>query len=445
MLIIRAAHHFITVMTHEFCKVCVLALKGYLRYNRKVLGFLREQMQHMEPFWDHPPEKPDDISDVSWQEALITLRSTLDLGDYLYEQHCSPFNLSTFYKASDARKAVETMCQVLGKLAKRYFYKKDIYIKETIPGSSISYDEQDLHAKLDYVLNDKPLPEWCISKDFNQQEWGLVKKEHKDRIKGLKIITVDENLQLTEGKEEGFWFNWEVTAKQAIPTQSELDLERFAEFFSEVAIMGSLRNPFVTDFWGATMSGLLIMERSQGDLVDWYRQKPDLNWALKIKALTAAATGLEYVHSQKIVHRDVNSRNFRIFDKDPMVRIADFSTARTLDDIRTKTVRSTGTFLYVAPEIHRGSPHSRQSDVFSFGVVIHEVAAQREPYRLQRQDSNATLVERKEREDSPCRVPENCPSDLKTIMQKCCSRNPSKRPSMADVRRFLEEMSQGSF
>lgn len=92
------------------------------------------------------------------------------------------------------------------------------------------------------------------------------------------------------------------------------------------------------------------------------------------------ALGLAEAHRHGIVHRDIKPANL-ILDEKEQVRILDFGVARLQDSARlTRSGSLTGTVAYMAPEQARGEEGSAASDIWSAGVVLHEMLAGQRPF-----------------------------------------------------------------
>ena len=153
------------------------------------------------------------------------------------------------------------------------------------------------------------------------------------------------------------------------------------------------------------------------------------------------AEALEYAHQQGILHRDIKPSNL-LLDLRGNVWITDFGLAKTLgaDDL-TETGEVVGTIRYMAPERFQGLCQP-QSDVYSLGLTLYELAALRPAYDdLDRY----RLLDRVRRGEPPplrALVP-RLPRDLETIIQTAIAREPAGRYGgagalAADLRRFLE-------
>ena len=163
---------------------------------------------------------------------------------------------------------------------------------------------------------------------------------------------------------------------------------RWAERLAhEVKLARRLHHPNVCrvfDFEQADGHVFLVMELAAGSL----RAEMEAGAAqarpadARIADARAVATGLAAIHAAGIVHRDVSPRNLlRTFDG--RLVVSDFGLATITDDIATSI--HGGTVAYMAPEVLRGERATFASDVWSLGVVAHEIVfGQRPTWRGQR-------------------------------------------------------------
>ena len=121
-----------------------------------------------------------------------------------------------------------------------------------------------------------------------------------------------------------------------------------------------------------------------GTLKDW-AQATKRTWRETIELLTGVADGLAAAHAAGIVHRDIKPENILVA-KNGYAKLADFGLAKlweatdTLTETRTRSAGHTrpgmivGTIAYMSPEQAAGQPVDARSDIFSFGVVLYELA-----------------------------------------------------------------------
>lgn len=95
------------------------------------------------------------------------------------------------------------------------------------------------------------------------------------------------------------------------------------------------------------------------------------------------AAGLQAIHAQRIVHRDVKPENVLIGDGDELdVRLTDFGVARVAEEGATQLRQTVlaGTPLYMAPEIINGETPTKKTDSYSLGVMLYEMVCGVSPF-----------------------------------------------------------------
>jgi len=140
--------------------------------------------------------------------------------------------------------------------------------------------------------------------------------------------------------------------------------------------------------------------------------------------------GLKYLHSRRVIHRDLKLGNIFLTDK-MILKIGDFGLAAKLefDGERKRTI--CGTPNYIAPEILEGTEgHSYEVDIWSLGVILYTLLIGKPPFETR--DVKTTYNRIKKNVYSfPNSV---CISDdAKNIIQTILNSNPSKRPKYKDI------------
>jgi serine/threonine protein kinase len=165
-------------------------------------------------------------------------------------------------------------------------------------------------------------------------------------------------------------------------------------------------------------------------------------WQSVARVGLQVAEALEYAHKQGIVHRDVKPSNL-LLDMAGTVWVTDFGLAKAEDQQNlTQTGDVLGTLRYMPPEAFNGHFDAR-SDVYSLGLTLYELVAQRPAFN--ERDRNKLIREVTTGEPLPLgRVRKGVPRDLETIIQKATDREPERRYQKAeelaeDLRRFLAD------
>jgi serine/threonine protein kinase len=144
-----------------------------------------------------------------------------------------------------------------------------------------------------------------------------------------------------------------------------------------------------------------------------------LRYGARIAGALAAA------HHAGIVHRDLKPANVMVTEKSG-VKLLEPTTAETAltvaNAVQTRSGLVIGTFAYMSPEQARGEPVDARSDIYAFGVLLHEMIAGRRPV------------------DAPA-LPPATPRDLQRIVVRCLKADRDDRfQAMDDVRMALEDV-----
>lgn len=102
------------------------------------------------------------------------------------------------------------------------------------------------------------------------------------------------------------------------------------------------------------------------------------------KIAESVLSGLNYLHKQRIIHRDIKPLNI-LLDKHGSVKICDFGVSGEVVNSLANTF--VGTQYYMAPERIMGKPYTVSCDVWSLGLTLLEVALGRFPYHIESESS----------------------------------------------------------
>lgn len=146
------------------------------------------------------------------------------------------------------------------------------------------------------------------------------------------------------------------------------------------------------------------------------------------------ARGMEYIHSQGVIHRDLKPENI-LFDHDFCVKIVDFGIACE-EAYFDALAEDPGTFRWMAPEMIKHKPYGHRVDVYSFGLVLWEMATGRIPYEEMTPIQAAFAVVNKNLRPV---VPPECPDALRALIEQCWALQPDKRPDFWQIVKVLEQ------
>ncbi len=154
-------------------------------------------------------------------------------------------------------------------------------------------------------------------------------------------------------------------------------------FFNEGQIVASMNHPNIITIYDIGSVGsqqYIAMEYlDSGSLRD--RSKEGVSPAEALDIIHSLGSALEFVHQMGIVHRDIKPENI-LFHKNGIPKITDFGVAKALDRDMNLTMDGTalGSPYYLSPEQAEGKDLDGRSDIYSLGIILFELLAQRKPY-----------------------------------------------------------------
>jgi serine/threonine protein kinase len=145
-----------------------------------------------------------------------------------------------------------------------------------------------------------------------------------------------------------------------------------------------------------------------------------------------AATGLQYAHDRRIVHRDIKTANL-FFTKDRTVKIMDFGLAKMIEEVRRSTTVIGGTPYYMAPEQAAGESVDHRADLYAFGVTLFELLTGRVPFGK----GDVLYHHRHTPPPDPRSLAKDLPDPLAELVLRLMAKNPDDRPQTTETVRTL--------
>ena len=128
----------------------------------------------------------------------------------------------------------------------------------------------------------------------------------------------------------------------------------------------------------------IIMEYAEGgDLAGFLKKSKASRTPLPehkvAELLSQILSGLEHVHSRKLLHRDIKPANV-LLAKDGVAKLADFGVSRVLAHTMEEAKTMIGTPYYLAPEMIEGKGYNYPADIWSTGVLAYEMLTYSHPF-----------------------------------------------------------------
>jgi serine/threonine protein kinase len=152
------------------------------------------------------------------------------------------------------------------------------------------------------------------------------------------------------------------------------------------------------------------------------------------------AHGMEYLHMNKILHRDLKLHNL-LLNQNKRVKIADFGSSIVLSEEKQKVRGNFGTFGFIAPEVYEEKEYAEKSDVFSYGICIWQIITKSASNPFRNEDDYYSKVTAEEFPASVKLACEKagCTPALARIVRDCCNYIPENRPLFSDIVKSLEK------
>ncbi|GBC07329.1 hypothetical protein RclHR1_00740012 [Rhizophagus clarus] len=152
-----------------------------------------------------------------------------------------------------------------------------------------------------------------------------------------------------------------------------------------------------------------------------------LSWRDMIDILWGIARGLERIHNEGKIHKNLHGRNILIKDEKISAHIGDVGLYGPCNNIKNKNPNQIyGVLPYVAPEILRGENYTPASDIYSFGIIMNTLATGKRPWYNEAHDINLAknICDGKRLE-----IPKDTPKFYAELMQQCWDNEPENRPT----------------
>ena len=211
------------------------------------------------------------------------------------------------------------------------------------------------------------------------------------------------------------------------------------ECYREVSILRKVSHPNIIKYYSSFLENeslCIIMEYAElGDLytlIKHYKRHQKffeeiILWRIAFEVLN----GLEYLHSNNIIHRDIKCLNL-FLSKDHHVKIGDLGVS-TITSFGGMHCTRVGTPLYLSPELVKQVPYDYKTDIWSFGCSLYHLASLDPPFT----GNNLIVLGNNIVKGRPKELPGFYSNELKDFIGKMLTKKPEKRPSAKDAKNMI--------
>jgi hypothetical protein len=199
----------------------------------------------------------------------------------------------------------------------------------------------------------------------------------------------------------GKWTGRPVAIKQLL--EGALGAGEQESFRQEAEAMGRLHHPHIMVLYGAVMDAqpyCMVMDLMKMSLFDLLKSDQVLPWSERYRLGCEVGSGLDFLHSQKMVHRDLKSMNV-LLDQTNRARLSDFGLARVKQETQAKSYMGAaqGTAGWMAPELLDGDEvsYNTHTDTYAYAMTLWEIAQRKLPFPGKNQGQIIAAVMRGQR------------------------------------------------
>lgn len=205
----------------------------------------------------------------------------------------------------------------------------------------------------------------------------------------------------------------------------------------EVALLRRLDHPNIVEyrdnFFMADTLVIIMQYCEGGDLQTFikekFKEKKRIQEAVVMHYFVQVLQALQYIHTERILHRDLKTSNLFLMKSKRVVKLGDFGISRVLEGSIEAAITVVGTPYYMSPEVCENKPYTFKSDVWSLGCVLYELCMLKHAFSA---DNLLGLVY-KIVSDKYEPIPKMYSPKLNELIQRMLEKDADKRPSVREL------------
>ncbi|GBB96020.1 hypothetical protein RclHR1_26630001 [Rhizophagus clarus] len=184
-----------------------------------------------------------------------------------------------------------------------------------------------------------------------------------------------------------------------------------------------------------------------GGLCKYLQKNPNFSWKDQLYIIWDISLDLERIHKTGLIHRDIHAGNILHIGKishfddgvevhSGVAYISDFSFSMAACFLHNNADKVYGVMHYMAPEMLNEMGYLMESDIYSIGIIMWEIASEKQPFAQFFHDACLALEIYYGLHPEPT---PNIPPFYIQLMHSCWHKDPSKRPKAKEIREMIEK------